>query len=66
MAFTVSTQAAKLLENVGTYSGFAVGMTTMASGAGTVTVKGFRQLDGIVGCVQGATGVGETVICTSR
>ena len=54
------------MENiVGTATAIATGMTTMASGTGTVTVKQFRTLYGIVGTVQGATGVGESVICTA-
>ena len=65
MAFNLSTQAAKLIKAVGSFTEFAVGMTTMASGTGTVTVPQFGTLHGIVGCVQGATGVGETVICTA-
>ena len=50
---------------MGTATGIATGMTTMASGTGTVTVQQFRKLHGIVGTVQGATGVGESVICTA-
>lgn len=65
MAFNVSSQAAKLVESVGSFTDLAHGMTTMASGTGTVTVPNFTRLDGIVGSVQGATGVGETVICTA-
>lgn len=65
MAFNVSSQAATLVENIGSYAPIATGMTTMAAGTGTVTVQGFQRLDGIVGIVQGATGVAETVICTA-
>lgn len=65
MAFNVTAQTAKLVEAVGNFTNLAYGMTTMASGTGTVTVPGFSRLDGIVGTVQGATGVGETVICTA-
>lgn len=65
MAFNVSSQAGKIVEVVGSYATLATGMTTMASGTGTVTIPGFSRLDGIVGMVQGATGVGETVICTA-
>jgi len=52
-------------EIVGSFGPFAYGMTTMASGTGTVTVPQFTTLQGIVGIAQGATGVGETVICTA-
>lgn len=65
MAFNRSTQASRLEDVVGTVTSIATGMTTMASGTGTVTVKQFRTLLGIVGTVQGATTVGETVICTA-
>lgn len=65
MAFNLSSQAGKLAQAVGSYTELAYGMTTMASGTGTVTVPGFRTLHGIVGIVQGATGAGETVICTA-
>jgi hypothetical protein len=65
MAFNKSTQPAELLQVVGIYGNVAYGMTTMSSGGGTVTVPQFRTLHGIVGTVQGATGVGETVICTA-
>lgn len=65
MAFNKSSQAAKLLEIIGVYGAVAFGMTTMSSGGGTVTVPQFTVLHGIVGIVQGATGVGETVICTA-
>lgn len=65
MAFNVTSQAAKLVPAVGSFTNLAYGMTTMASGTGTVTVPSFVALEGIVGSVQGATGVGETVICTA-
>lgn len=65
MAFNKSTQAATVMENIGTYSPVAYGMTTMVSGGGTVTVPGFTVLEGIIGTVQGATGVGEIVNCTA-
>ena len=65
MAFNLSTQSPKLTEIVGSFGPVADGMTTMASGTGTVTIPQFSVLQGIVGCVQGATGVGETVICTA-
>lgn len=64
MAFNRTSQASRLENVVGTATGIATGMTTMSSGTGTVTVKQFRKLHGIVGTVQGATGVGQTVICT--
>jgi len=65
MAFNRTSQAARLENVVGTATAIATGMTTMASGTGTVTVPSFRTLYGIVGMVQGATGVGEWVICTA-
>jgi hypothetical protein len=65
MAFNLSTQAAQLVQNVGAFSSLVVGMVTMSSGTATVTVPQFRKLHGIVGIVQGATGVGEMVICTA-
>lgn len=65
MAFNKTSQAAKLVETVGISTDVAYGMTTMSSGGGTVTVPQFKSLYGIVGTVQGATGVGETVICTA-
>jgi len=65
MAFNKTTQSAELLQMVGVYGNIAYGMTTMSSGGGTVTVPQFTTLHGIVGTVQGATGVGETVVCTA-
>jgi len=65
MAFNKTTQSAELLQVVGVYGNIAYGMTTMSSGGGTVTVPQFTTLHGIVGTVQGATGVGETVVCTA-
>jgi len=65
MAFNVSSQSAELIQAVGSYTNICVGMTTMTAGTGTATASGLSRLDGIVGCVQGATGVGETVICTA-
>lgn len=65
MAFNLSTQSPKLDEVVGSFSTFAYGMTTMSSGLGTVTISQFSSIEGITGTVQGATGVGETVICTA-
>lgn len=65
MAFNLSTQASQLEEVVGSFGPFAYGMATMASGTATVTVKQMVTVQGVVGAVQGATGVGETVICTA-
>ncbi len=65
MAFNLSSQSPQTAEVVGSFGPFAYGMTTMSSGAATVTIPQFNRIDGIVGCVQGATGVGETVICTA-
>lgn len=64
MAFTVSS-GTHLVKTTGAYTELQVGFTTMASGAGTATATNLSRIDGIVGCVQGATGVGETVICTA-
>jgi hypothetical protein len=65
MAFNSSSQAARLEQTIGSYLSIATGMTTMATGAGTVTVPQFRTLLGIVGVAQAATGVGYSVICTA-
>lgn len=65
MGFNISSMTPKLLENIGAYSQVAVGMTTMVSGTATVTISALRRVDGIVGMVQGASGEGETVICTA-
>lgn len=65
MAFNLTSQAATLTRILGNFGNLAYGMTTMASGTGTVTVPAFTTLHGIVGIAQGATGVGETVICTA-
>ena len=58
-------KSGKLTPAVGSYSVFAVGEATMVGGKLTVTCTGLRKIQGIVGMVQGATGVGETVICTA-
>lgn len=55
----------RLTPALGSYTVFAVGETTMASGTGTATASGLKRIEGIVGCVQGATGVGQWVICTA-
>lgn len=65
MAFNKTAQAAELLQIVGVFGNVAFGMTTMSAGGGTVMVPQFTNLHGVVGTVQGATGVGETVICTA-
>jgi len=65
MAFNKTAYPAELLQIVGVFGNIAFGMTTMSSGGGTVTVPQFTKLHGIVGTVQGATGVGETVVCTA-
>lgn len=65
MAFNLSTQSPKMEEVVGSFGPFAYGMTTMVSGGGTVTIPQFSRLEGIVGIVQGATGVDEGVVCTA-
>ena len=65
MAFNVSTQSPKTAEVVGSFGPFAYGMTVMVSGAATITIPQFSRIEGIMGCAQGATGVGETVICTA-
>lgn len=58
-------KSGKLTPAPGSYTVFAVGETTMASGTGTATATGLIRIEGIVGMVQGATGVGEWVICTA-
>lgn len=65
MAFNVSTQAGRLARALGSFTELATGMSTMASGTATVTVPALSRVDGAVGSVQGATGVGETVIVTA-
>jgi len=65
MAFNLTSQSARLLTARGETCELVCGMTTMAAGTGTATAVGLSRLDGIVGTVQGATGVGETVICTA-
>ena len=65
MAFNRTSQSARLENVVGTATAIATGMTTMVSGGGTVTVPQFRTLYGLVGTVQGATGVGEDVVVTA-
>ena len=65
MAFNVSSQAGRLVKAIGSFTELACGMATMASGPADVTVPSLARVDGVVGCVQGATGVGETVICTA-
>ena len=65
MAFNLSTQSPVMEEVVGSFGPFAYGMITMVSGAATVTIPQFSRIEGVVGCVQGATGVGETVICVA-
>ena len=65
MAFNLSSMSSELIDAVGSFTNIEVGMTTMASGTGTATARHLIKLHGIVGCVQGATGVAETVICTA-
>lgn len=65
MAFNLSTQTGTLVAAVGSFTNLSYGMTTMASGTGTATAPNLSVIEGIVGSVQGATGVGETVICTA-
>ncbi len=65
MAFNESAQATRLMETVGSYTDIATGMATMVGGKLTVTVKQLRIVQGVIGCAQGATGVGETVIVTA-
>lgn len=65
MAYNLSSQNSVLEEVVGSFGPFAYGMATMASGTATITVKQFVTVYGAVGSVQGATGVGETVIITA-
>lgn len=65
MAFNLSAQTGNLMEVIGTYTQLAPAMATMASGKADVTFPGLAVVHGVVGCAQGATGVGETVICTA-
>ena len=65
MAFNLSAQTGKIVPAVGSFTNLVYGMTTMSSGTGTATAPGLSVLEGIVGIVQGATGVGEWVICTA-
>jgi hypothetical protein len=53
------------LPAVGSYCALAVGTGTCVAGLITVTAPGLRRIEGIVGCTQGATTVGEAVICTA-
>jgi hypothetical protein len=64
MAFNVTAQNAKLVESVGNFTNLAVGMIVMASGTAAVTIPALKTVHGFVGCVQGATGVGQYVITT--
>jgi len=67
MAFNALTYttSGKLMQAIGSFTAMAIGETTMACGAGTATASGLKLLEGIVGMVQGATGVGEIVIATA-
>ena len=66
MAFNVTSQSAKLIKAVGSFTELAVGMVTMVSGAGTIDFSpALREVEGAVGMVQGATGVGEDVLATA-
>ena len=65
MAYNLSAQDPKLVQTVGSFTNLAVGMVTMASGTGTVTIPGLSVIEGIVGSVQGTTGAAETVIVIS-
>ena len=49
MAYNVTAQTPTLLESVGSYSGFAVGIGLAVSTTLTVTVKGLRTVYGAVG-----------------
>jgi len=65
MGFNVTSQTGRLMKAVGSFTELASGMATMAAGTATVTVPALQRVDGVMGCVQGATGVGEMVICTA-
>jgi len=54
-----------LIPAIGSFTAIAVGEGTCVSGKITITARGLRSIEGIVGVAQGATGVGETVICTA-
>lgn len=62
MAFATTDQNPTLVQVTGTYAPVAVGLVTMSSGKATETINVLHRVDGCVGMVQGATGVGETVI----
>ena len=65
MAFTVTSQTGRLVKAIGSFTELACGMATMVSGKATVTVPALTRVDGVVGMVQGATGVGEDVLITA-
>jgi hypothetical protein len=65
MGFNTSTQAPKLLQGVGAYSGFVVGMATASAGAIDVTLPMLSQIHGVVGNTQAATGVSHNFVVTA-
>jgi len=62
-ALTVVSKTGLLTPAIGSFTVFAVGEGTCVDGKVTVTAPGLRTIEGIIGMVQGATTVGETVIC---
>lgn len=65
MAFNKTSMTSRLVNIFGAVAEVEVGMSTMASGTATVKAAHLARVDGVIGMVQGATGVGETVICTA-
>jgi len=65
MAFTVTSPDPELIKTVGIATNLEAQFVVMASGTAVVTAKFLRVVHGAIGMVQGATGVGETVICTA-
>lgn len=65
MSYNVTNQVPRLVENVGVFAPLYVGMVTMTNGQATIVLPQFSVIEGLVGTVQGATGVGETVIVTA-
>lgn len=65
MAFNKTSMTSRLINIFGAVAEAEIGMTAMVSGTATVTCPRLQRVDWVVGCVQGATGVGETVIITA-
>lgn len=72
MAYNVETQSPKLLEALGSFSGFAVGIGTASTTTLTVVVSGLRVVHGAIGTSLDsatapifATSVGSTFTMTT-